>query len=182
MIKIEELTNNGQWCVQPLQTQGFLANGNLLSYKIDNIELSKIHRRGRLEGEKKFLKLKETAAYKFLSNQNSKQALDEYIKYCKKTNTLVDNHSPEIFINLYNKILKEGYDIKKGIIIVDQNNTTCEGLHRACILLFIHGENFKIPVLKFKLKSSRLDKVPFLIPIYKIFNYVRTKIKTKFND
>ncbi len=181
MIKIEELTHNSCWYIDPLQAQDFTANGNLLNYKFCNIELAKIRRRGKMEGENFFLKLKETVSYKFLSNQNQQHILDEYIKYCKKTNTLIDYHSPERFINLYKKILKDGYDIKKGIIIVDQNNTICEGVHRACILLFIHGENFKIPVLKFKLKSSRLDKVPFLIPIYKIFDYFRKKLKRVFN-
>lgn len=182
MIDIEELTNNSRWYIEPLQAQDFVKNGNLLDYKFCNIELAKIRRRGRMEGEKNFLKLKETVSYKFLSNQNQQQAIDEYIKYCKKTNTFIDYHFPEKFINLYKEILKYGYDIKKGIIIVDQNNTLCEGLHRSCILLFIHGENFKIPVLKFKLKSSRLDKVPFLIPIYKIFDYFRKKLKRCFNE
>jgi hypothetical protein len=181
MLKLEELTNNSCWYIDPLQVQDFVTNGNLLDYKFCNIELSKIHRLGKMEGEKKFLKLKETISYKFLSNQSQQQVFDEYIKYCKKTNTFIDYHSPQIFISLYKKILKDGYDIKKGIIIVDQNNTICDGLHRACILLFIHGENFKIPVLKFKLKSSRLDKVPFLIPIYKFFDYFRKKLKRCFN-
>lgn len=181
MIKIEELTHNSCWYIEPLQAQDFIANGNLLDYKFCNIELAKIRRRGKMEGKNFFLKLKETVSYKFLSNQNQQHFLDEYIKYCKKTNNLIDYHSPERFISLYKKILKDGYDIKKGIIIVDQNNTICDGLHRACILLFIHGENFKIPVLKFKLKYSRLDKVPFLIPIYKIYDYFRKKLKRIFN-
>ena len=181
MITTEELSNNSCWYIEPLQAQDFVTNGNLLDYKVCNIELAKIRRRGKMEGEKNFLKLKETVNYKFLSNQNQQQVIDEYIKYCKKTNSLIDYHSPENFTKLYKEILKYGYDIKKGIIVVDQNNTICDGLHRACILLFMHGENFKIPVLKFKLKSSRLDKVPFLIPIYKIFDYFRKKMKRVFN-
>ena len=182
MIKVEELINNNQWYIEPLDAHDVVTSGNLLDYKLCNIELAKIRRRGKIEGKKFFLKLKETINYKFLSNQNSKQAINEYIKYCEKTNNITEYHSPKNFISLYKEILKYGYDIKKGIIVVDQNNTICAGVHRACILLFIHGENFKIPVLKFKLKSSRLDKFPFLIPIYRIFNYVRTKLRTKFND
>ncbi len=182
MIKLEELTNNDQWYIEPSEAQELIESGDLLNYKFCKIELGKIKRWE--SKEKRVLKLKETVNYRFLSNLNSKQALNEYTGYCKDPKNLADNpnRSPEIFMNLYNKILKEGYDIKKGIIAVDQNNTICIGLHRACIMLFIHGENFEIPVLKLNLKSSILHKYPFLIPIYKFFNYIRKKLKIKTNE
>ena len=107
MITIENLINNNEWYIEPSEAKDFVKNGNLLSYKICNIELGKIRRWE--SKEKKVLQLKETINYKFLSNQNSKYVREEYVKYCKEQKNLIDkpNRSPEIFINLYNKILKD---------------------------------------------------------------------------
>lgn len=181
MIDIEELTNNNLWCVSPSEAKDIAANGNLLSYEFCNIELDKIRRFVRKK--RKFIKLEETVNYRFLSNQNSKQALDEYIKYCNETNTLTEYHSPEKFINLYKKISEEGYNPKKAVIIIDQHNAICDGVHRACCLLYINkNKKIKIQVLKVKVKTSRLHKLPFLIPVYIIFNYFRKKLKMVFHN
>lgn len=179
MITIEELTNNKLWYISPSEAKDLAANGNLLSYEFCNIELDKIRRFVRKK--RKFIKLEETVNYRFLSNQNSKQALDEYIKYCNETNTITEYHSPENFITLYKKILKDGYNPKKGVIIIDQHNAICDGLHRACSLLYINkNKKIRIQVLKVKVKTSRLHKLSFLIPMYKIFNYCRKKLKMVF--
>lgn len=181
MITIEELTNNKLWYVSPCEAKDLVANGNLLSYEFCNIELDKIRRFVRKK--RKFIKLEETVNFKFLANQGSKQAISEYIKYCKDPDNLVDNpnRSPENFINLYKKILQEGYNPKKGVVIIDQHNAICDGLHRACSLLYINkNKEIKIQVLKVKVKTSRLHKLSFLIPVYKIFDYFRKKLKMVF--
>ncbi len=174
MIEIENFINNDQWYIGPSEARKIVGDGNLLDYKFCNTELNKICRWDNKK--RKLIKLNKTVNFQFLANQKSKKAFAEYAEYCKKPANLADNknRSPDNFINLYKKILKEGYDPKKGVIVVDQYDTVIVGLHRACILLYI-GELAKIPVVKVNIKSSRLHKIPFLIPVYKVFNYIRKR-------
>ena len=152
-ISLEEITNNDKWYITPFDAQNLVKDEKLYSYEFCDIEVGKILR----WKNKKFTTLKETVNYRFLSNQNSKNCIDEYIKSCKEPTNLEDNpnRSSETFITLYNNILKEGYDPKKGVVIIDQYNSIVNGLHRACVMLFIHGEDFKIPVLKINIRSSK---------------------------
>lgn len=171
MITFEEITNNNQWYITPFDAKNLVADGKIYSYNFCEIELGKIRR----WKNKKFTTLKETVNYKFLSNQNSKQALDEYIKYCKDPVNRADNpdRSPEIFINLYKQLLQDGYDPKKGVIVIDQYNSIVIGLHRACSMLLIHGEDFKIPVLKINIRSSK--RMFFASHIYEFIKKLKEK-------
>jgi len=170
-VTFEEITNNNnQWYITPFDAKNLVKDEKLFGYEFCDIELGKVRR----YKHKKFTTLKETVNYQFLSNQNSKEALAKYVEYCKDPVNLEDNNrSPEIFVNLYKKILQEGYDPKKGVIVIDQYDSIVIGLHRACSLLLIHGENKKIPVLKINIRSS--SRMFFANLIY---NFIK-KLKQK---
>ncbi len=52
------------------------------------------------------------------------------------------------FKNTVNIITNKGYDIRSGAIIVNQDNTLLDGVHRLCILLNLFGPEHEISVLR----------------------------------
>ena len=58
-------------------------------------------------------------------------------------------HNASRYNHLSTKLSKTGgYDIKRGAIVVDQNNVILDGWHRASWLLNKYGKNYKISVVK----------------------------------
>lgn len=114
--------------------------------KIDNMKIGDIKR--RRPQDDKVIKLKDSEPYLFL--KDPKKNRSKYEKYCDyhiKNN--LPNMSVERFENLIKSIKKEGFN-KKSPIIVDDKNIICDGQHRACILMYLNGEDYEIPVVRIK--------------------------------
>ncbi|WP_162258410.1 rhamnan synthesis F family protein [Lapidilactobacillus concavus] len=99
---------------------------------------------------KQYESIDETAPYKYL--QGNKKTYDDYCAYHIKHNLPV--MSVERFESLIKSIKQNGYDMKK-IIIVQDDNIIYDGQHRSTILAFLNGLDYQIPVLEVVIISRR---------------------------
>lgn len=127
-------------------TMNFLLNrGEISSYRLVKVPLSKIRR-----GYNGVYSLDSTDVYHFLEDPNNENYRQKYIEYCNIPNARKDNpdRSVETFKKLISNFNYKEYNIKDGVIVIDQFNQIMEGFHRSCILLKNKGGDYKIEVLK----------------------------------
>lgn len=78
--------------------------------------------------------------------------LKEFISHSKKNGVnykwFIVPHIAEKLNNLLKEMSTEGYNPRKGIIVIDKNNVIVDGLHRASCIYKLCGANKKIPVLQ----------------------------------
>lgn len=164
-MKIEDsLKNDKRFYIDDFTFETHLKISKMLSYDIVELELGKILR----QQDNKIFPMKYSDVYKYLEGASNN--IEEYNKYCE--NILIGEdrkkHSTKIYDQLIKNISKNDYDIRKGIIVVNQLNIIMDGQHRACILLKKYGENHKIKVLK--VRYSYLGIRTYL-------NYLKYKIR-----
>lgn len=104
------------------------------------------------------IRLEECEPYLYLKGE-----VEKYKKYCEYHKE--DSSLPDMSIKRYEKLIKSikknGYDYRKPIIVDDQD-CICDGQHRACVLLYLHDRNYKIPVVKISLITIDPGKIcPF---------------------
>ena len=119
-------------------------------YEIDRVKLKDIkwHYCGHS------FSLSDTLVYAYLmtgDEETYKKHARDHFERCKFKGKilrkLVDDDLAR-FKNTVKIITSNGYDIRKGAIIVNENNVLCDGLHRGCILWSIYGPDYEIPVLR----------------------------------
>jgi hypothetical protein len=85
---------------------------------------------------------------------------------------------------LSDTFLKEGYDTKKGIIIIGIDNKIINGNHRYCLLLEKYGEEHEIVVHKIFITYDIINIItttiaimflPIIFPYYEIKDYYKNK-------
>ena len=94
--------------------------------------------------------LNECAQYKYLKTKDEKIYLD-YLGRLNKNGTMSKEGKTwdlNRFNSLIKKIKREGYLPQKSSIVINQNNVILDGLHRACILFYEHGGDYKIAVVR----------------------------------
>lgn len=116
-------------------------------YEICTIKLSYIKK----NIGKKVIDLKDTASYKFINGEMSKE---EYEDYCRRKTEVYEGHSYGSFKYLIDYFTK--YDMKKNAIVIDQFGFIRDGQHRASILLKRYGSDYRIPVVKIYYSGLRL--------------------------
>ena len=94
--------------------------------------------------------------YKIIKLKDIKQS--NCVKYTKSRKELSEN------------FISEGYDVKKGIIIIDINNKILNGNHRYCLLLQEYGGDHKIEV-KQRFITYNIFKFFYIISIVIIFPF-----------
>ena len=111
--------------------------------------------------DKRIVPLFDTPIYKYIVNKNKKDATDKYNEYLNNNSRTDENHN----IAEYDKLINDfsNYDIKEGIIVVDNYNIMIDGTHRASILLSKTKKNEKIKVLKIYYKGIHLKTIIKLI-------------------
>ena len=77
-----------------------------------------------------------------------------YEEYCASSTRKSENHTPESYDAIIRMIQREGYDIRKGAILIEQNGIIQDGFHRCCILLHLYGSNYKVKVLQIRRTRS----------------------------
>ena len=82
--------------------------------------------------------------YIFLCNMSDSIIYQKYEEYCNSPQNKIgtDSRSPSSLIRLMQTIKVEGYDPKKGAIIVDQFGIVLDGLHRCSVLLYLFGPDY----------------------------------------
>ena len=158
MVTFEELAHNRDFLISEEEAYELVSITGIRSWKYCLVELGRLYR----WKNNRFCSLEETINYRFLEHPESEEVWREYLDYCRDPSNRRDNpeRSPELFLQLRDTLLREGYDPKKGIIVIDQYHTVCVGLHRACILLSQFGKDFHVPVLKIRCKMSRAWFLP----------------------
>ncbi len=127
-------------------------NSFITKYEICQIKLKDITR----YDQGKYTSIKEWGPYQFLLGKEK-----DYIDYClnyRRTDYMnlsdkeFEKYIKKQCINDYNLLIKnlkkKNYNEKYPIIIDENNNMILDGLHRASYLMYKHGENYKIKVLK----------------------------------
>ena len=114
-------------------------------FSLETIKLKDIRRRW----EGKDYPLTECSPYKFLQTRDER-IYQKYIQKHIEKGIVSENciWSPDSFLQLEKEILKNGYDPTSSIIVVDQNNIIIDGQHRSIILLYHHGGDYEIPVVR----------------------------------
>lgn len=172
---VERLKKESRFYINKTTLNCLLNRGEIRSYKLVKIPLNKIRRR-----YKGLHSLESTDVYHFLENPNDKNYRQKYLEYCNIPGARKDNpdRSVETFEKLINEFANMEYDIKNGIIVVDQFYQVQEGFHRSCILLKNKGGSYKIEVLKivyrYKINRKFIEMVRDNI-IFEIKRILRTK-------
>ena len=94
--------------------------------------------------------LNECAQYKYLKTKDEKIYLDYLYRLSKNGTMSKEGETWDLnrFKSLIKKIKSEGYLPQKSSIVVNQNNVIRDGLHRACVLFYEHGGDYKIAVVR----------------------------------
>lgn len=118
-------------------------------YELVRIKLGDIKREWCDKKEKKIYSLKDVSPYKYLET-GDKKIYEQYIKKHIDLDACSENTAWDVkrFDDLFKSVKKYGYDPKKCVICVNENNVILDGQHRACCLLYLHGEEYEINVLK----------------------------------
>lgn len=138
-------------------TMNYILKQKIKRYKIIKLSLGKIYR--VYEGKVYFLE--DTDVYKYLKNSTSQKNALKYKKYCQKNKMDNPSRSESEFNLLIEMFEKTDYDVKKGIIIVNQFNVIIDGQHRSCILLDKYGPHYEIEVLKIYYEHFGISSVFF---------------------
>ena len=127
-----------------------LLHSTVRKYEIDTIKLKDI--RWLFYGH--LYSLSDTLVYNYLMTGDEetykKHAREHFAQRKFKgkiLQKLVDDDLAR-FKNTVKVITDNGYDIRKGAIIVDEKNGLRDGLHRGCVLWSIYGPDYEIPVLR----------------------------------
>jgi len=131
-----------------------LGCGNV--FTLDRIKVGDIKR----SWEGKIYRLNEVSPYKYLETKD-KSIYENYVKnndgirdtllkrFAIELNKEVDKvKTYESMDNTLNSIKEFGYDPSKMCICVDADNIILDGQHRACCLLYLHGEDYIIDVCR----------------------------------
>ena len=127
-----------------------LLGGVVQRYEIDKIKLKDII--WLFYGHS--YSLSDALAYKYLmtgDEETYRNHTREFLEPCKVKGKHLRKFVEDDFVRFKNtvKVITEnGYDIRKGAIVVDERNVICDGLHRGCILWSIYGSDYEIPVLR----------------------------------
>ncbi len=152
MVTPEELINHTDFGIEEEEVRELLAFHEVRKYRFRQVKLGSLKR--WKDGHLSFLK--DTVNYRFLHERNE-ETRAAYTAYCADPANRQDNpdRSPENYLKLQERILEEGYDPGKGVIIIDQFHVILGGVHRACILLDAYGDAYEIPVLQFQSRAAR---------------------------
>lgn len=140
MFNAEDLHNDTRFYIDERNVQRLLANGGGQKYTTIFVGVGSIMR--SLDG--KITSLYCTDVYAYL--QGTEEGKKKYEDYCKLCN--VSFRTEQNYADLITEIDKTEYDIKKGAIVIDENNFILDGQHRACILLKKYGPFYKVEVVK----------------------------------
>lgn len=147
IITKDTIKNDDRFFIDERNINRLFMDYPIIDYRVKKIKVGLIIR--KLYHCERIVTLDKTYVYKYLEGgEQGKQAYEEFKRIC--------NYSPlrseAIFDNLVNQIAQCDYNIKKGAIVIDQNNLILDGMHRSCILLHKYGANQKIDVVQFKYK------------------------------
>ena len=132
----------------------------LYEYEVSKMKLKDIKR----EWKGEILSLEDVSPFKFLQGD-----VKDYEEYCDvHQNKMGHDVSVVKFKELIKNIEENGFDSKK-IVVVGYNGEIVDGQHRCCYLLYKHGREYEIDVLKVKLGKRRLwGKI--MHTIFRLFN------------
>lgn len=116
------------------------------------------------------MSLYETAVYSYLQdNIAGKSRYQEYAEMHPADYQV----SVERFQQLIAAMQENDYDIRKGAIIINEDNVVIDGQHRCCVILYKYGPFYRIPVLKCYSKKNHRFRHHVLIVCVKVKTFFR---------
>lgn len=95
--------------------------------------------------------LDQTRVYAYLTGTSKgTKEYDEYVDICN-----VSFRNRAAYDSLIDEMEKTPYDIKKGAIVINQDDLIYDGQHRSCYLMYKYGPNFQVDVLQLIYESDR---------------------------
>ena len=158
MVSIEQLRNDNRFYIDDFNLNRIYKH-NIVKYTVKKINIGSIIRiyRGKI------IELYQTDVYKYLSGKDDDKV--SYDSYCERIN--MSRRSPEEYDKLISVFKKTPYDIKKGAVVVDNNNVILEGQHRCCIMLKMFGPDYVIDVVQLIKKKPYSPLVYLRLLVFK---------------
>lgn len=159
-----QITNVDGYTFSPDFVWHVLEQRFIEDFSIRKTKLSQI-RRQYFDGS--IINLKECEPYLFL--KGDKAIYKKYSDFQRKNN--LPTMTEKRFNKLIESIKKKGYD-ERYPIVLGRNNVIWDGQHRACVLLYLYGEDYKVNAFKLDAVEIDFSKVkPFsdtvvTIPVY----------------
>ena len=95
--------------------------------------------------------LDQTRVYAYLTGTpKGTKEYDEYVDICN-----VSFRNREAYDCLIDEMDNNPYDIKKGAIVINQDDLIYDGQHRSCYLLYKYGPNYQVDVLQLFYEKSK---------------------------
>lgn len=167
MFTIDDLKNDNRFYIDDATLCRLWANGGGDKYKVVFARVGMIMR----SFEDKIITLYDMDAFSYL--QGTTDGVKRYHDYCLKHQPYNPNRNEDEFDKLIDKMKSFEYDIKRGAIIVNEENFILDGQHRCCIILNRHGPFYKIPVVKCYSSGRHSVKHKVKIGFYKLKTLLR---------
>lgn len=155
-----ELYSDRDFCLDDVHKKNFLDTYKVLHYERIVAEIGKLKVFRIREDGYSFVPLKDTAAYKALTEPSGWDIYDDYIRLLqeKDYNAI---HSPEKFRRLAKELDANGYDNAIPILI-DTNDRILDGQHRAAWLAAKFGLSCRAEAVRiYRLGDETWDFFPF---------------------
>lgn len=121
----------------------------ILRYSVKQKKIGMLLRNRARTG--KIVTLDKTRVYAYLTGtEKGEKEYDEYIDICN-----VKFRSKAAYNSLIDEMSHTPYDIKKGAIVINQDDLIYDGQHRSCYLLYKYGPNYKVEVLQLFYHTGR---------------------------
>ncbi len=128
--------------------KNYIISQPVRKYEIDTIKLGDIN----IQLQDKKSSLCDSPIYTYIrGDEESYRAFSrkcfEYWHPDEDIHALIDRDVAR-YNDTIRRITNDGYDIRKGAIIVDDHNVLLDGAHRSCVLMSLFGPEYEISVLK----------------------------------
>ena len=169
LLPIETLGSDKRFYIEEKDVRRICANLYGGGYSVVFVYVGSILR--FLDG--KITTLYETDVYPYLSRTD--EGKNKYLKYCETYPSYFRNETN--YKNLIDEMKEQNYDIKKGAIVIDDNNFILDGQHRSCILLNKYGPFHKVQVVKIYTGRHKGKKMLLKLSCAKINAWIRCCIE-----
>ena len=145
------MKNDSRFQVSDALLHNLLNGCPVKKYELSRIRLCDIKR----QWHNQIMSLNETATYAYIINGDEERYCS-YVRTVNEDSGVKDTHILADIVekdlaripNTIASITSEGYDIRRGAVVIDDHDIILDGIHRSCILWKKYGPKHEIPVLR----------------------------------
>lgn len=147
-ITKEELINDKRFYVDERNIERLMQQP-ILRYDVKKKKIGTLLR--TRANTNRIVTLDQTRVYAYLTGTpKGTKEYDEYVDICN-----VSFRNRAAYDSLIDEMENTPYDIKKGAIVINQDDLIYDGQHRSCYLMYKYGPNFKVDVLQIIYESDK---------------------------